>query len=43
MADGRNIFDQPVRNDIRTYDNIEKLAQVNKLITQLVAYYIIHT
>ena len=24
MIDGKNIFDQPVKNDIRTYDNIWK-------------------
>ena len=23
--DGKNFFDQPVRNDIRTYDNIQKI------------------
>ena len=26
MADGRNFFDQPVKNNLRTYDNIEKIA-----------------
>ena len=24
MIDGKNIFDQPVKNDLRTYDNIRK-------------------
>ena len=24
--DGQNIFDQPVRNNLRTYDNIRKIA-----------------
>ena len=24
MSDGKNIFDQPVINNIRTYDNIRK-------------------
>ena len=24
MIDGRNFFDQPVKNDLRTYDNILK-------------------
>ena len=24
--DGKNVFDQPVKNDIRTYDNIQKIA-----------------
>ena len=26
MIDGRNIFDQPVKNDLRTYDNIWNIA-----------------
>ena len=26
MIDGQNVFDQPVKNDLRTYDNIEKIA-----------------
>ena len=26
MIDGRNFFDQPVKNDLRTYDNIRKIA-----------------
>ena len=26
MIDGQNLFDQPVKNDIRTYDNIRKIA-----------------
>ena len=26
MIDGRNNFDQPVKNDLRTYDNIRKTA-----------------
>ena len=24
MIDGRNFFDQPIRNDLKTYDNIER-------------------
>ena len=24
--DGKNLFDQPVKNDVRTYDNITKTA-----------------
>ena len=24
--DGQNIFDQPVKNNLRTYDNIRKIA-----------------
>ena len=26
MIDGRNIFDQPIKNDLKTYDNIKKNA-----------------
>ena len=26
MIDGRNLFDQPVKNDFRTYDNIRKIT-----------------
>ena len=26
MIDGKNLFDQPVKNDMRTYENIRKLA-----------------
>ena len=26
MIDGQNVFDQPVKNDLRTYDNIQKIA-----------------
>ena len=26
MIDGRNFFDGPVKNDLRTYDNIQKIA-----------------
>ena len=26
MIDGRKCFDQPIRNDIRTYENIRKIA-----------------
>ena len=25
MIDGKNIFDQPIKNDLRTYDNIRKI------------------
>ena len=28
MIDGRNFFDQPVKNDLRTYDNIQKILTV---------------
>ena len=26
MVDGRNFFDQPIKNDLKTYDNIGKIA-----------------
>ena len=26
MRDGRNFFDQPVKNDLKTYDNIQKIT-----------------
>ena len=26
MIDGRNFFDQPVENDIRTFENIQKIT-----------------
>ena len=26
MTDGQNFFDQPVKNDLRTYDKIRKFA-----------------
>ena len=35
MFDGKNLFDQTLRNDLRTYDNIQKE------ITQLAIYYMI--
>ena len=36
MMDGQNFFDQPVRNVLITYDNIQKLQQVKEKIIQLV-------
>ena len=26
MIDGRNFFDQPIKNDLKTYRNIRKIA-----------------
>ena len=26
MIDRRNFFDQPIKNDLKTYDNIRKIA-----------------
>ena len=34
MIDGENVFDQPIINSLKTYDNIRK--QVKKMLTQLV-------
>ena len=28
MIDGRNFSDQPIKNDLKTYDNIRKIATV---------------
>ena len=30
MVDEKNFFDQPVKNDIRIYDNIRKIATVKR-------------
>ena len=38
MIDGKIFFDQPVKNDQRTYDDISKLQQVKEMITQPVVY-----
>ena len=26
MIDGRNFFDQPIKNDLKAYDNVKKIA-----------------
>ena len=33
MTDGKNFFDQQVKNDLRTYDNIRKFHLVKEMIT----------
>ena len=38
MTDRKNFSNQPVKNDIRPYDNIRKIAIGQEMITQLVAY-----
>ena len=43
MIDGRNFFDQPVKNDTRAYDNIQKSATDNRETTQVDACLIIRT
>ena len=38
MTDGRKCFDQPIKNDIRTFNKILKIAKkLKKMITQPVA------
>ena len=41
MIDGQNFFNQPVKNNFRTYDNIQKIATVKEMITLLAVYEII--
>ena len=38
MIDGRNLFGQPLKNDIRPYDNIQKIATGQGDHIQLVTY-----
>ena len=38
MIDEKNFFDQPVKNGLRTYDNIRKTTTVKEMITHLVVY-----
>ena len=35
MIDGRDFFNQIIKNCLRTYDNIQKLQQVKIMLTQL--------
>ena len=42
MIDGQNYSDQPVKNNIRPYNNILKKRQVKEMITQPVVYYFIN-
>ena len=35
---GRNVYDQPINGDIRTYENIKKIGLVKEMITQLAAH-----
>ena len=34
--DGKNFFDQPINNDTKTWETLEKLLLVKEMITQLV-------
>ena len=38
MIDGRNFFGQPVKDDIKTYENLQENATAKKMIIQLVVY-----
>ena len=38
IIDGKNLFDQPVKNDLGTYDNIQKLHLAKEMIILMVAY-----
>ena len=38
VIDGRNFFDQPVKNDKKKLKILEKLILVTEMITQLVFY-----
>ena len=37
MIDGRNFFDQPIKNDIKHMKILGKWLQIKDMITQLVA------
>ena len=41
MFDGYNFFDQTVRNNLITCDSVQKLKQIQEMITQLVVCWII--
>ena len=36
MINGKKLFDQAIKNDLKTYDNIRKIKLVLEIITQLV-------
>ena len=38
IIDGRNLFDQPLKNDVRTIKTFEKLLLVKEIITRLALY-----
>ena len=41
VTDGQNVFNQPGKNDLRTYNNVRKITIGKELIGQLDIYYII--
>ena len=38
MIDGKNLFDHPVKNDLRTNSTFKKLQLFKKVVAELVAY-----
>ena len=38
MIDGKNFFDQSINRNIKTYENIRKIATGQGMIKQLVVY-----
>ena len=38
IIDGKNFFNQPIKSNVRTYDNIRKIAIGQEMITQLVFF-----
>ena len=38
MINWQNVFDQPVKNNLRTYDKFEKFQLVREIITRLNVY-----
>ena len=43
MIDGKTFFNQPVKNNLRTYDMItfKRSQMVQEMITQLVVYWVV--
>ena len=39
MTHGQNLFHQPIKNDLRTYDKARNLQLVKEMITPLVVCY----
>ena len=38
MINWQNVFDQPVKNNLRTYDKFKKFQLVREIITRLNVY-----
>ena len=38
MIHGQNLFDYPVKDDLRTYDNVQKLQLVKMMISDMVKH-----